>query len=88
MAQVHNSKKVGNTRVLLPMEERRMPAILAKEDHENWLTGSAEAAFAALKSYPSGLMHAHPVSNRVNTTRNQGPDLIQPWKIDPPPSMT
>lgn len=88
MAQIHNSKKVGKTRVLLPIEDRRMPAILAAEDHETWLTGTADAAFAVLKPYPSGLMHAHPVSNLVNTTRNSGPDLIQPWRFDSSGSST
>jgi len=82
MADIHNSKKQKTTRVLLPENERRMPAILAKEDHETWLTGTPDEAFAVLKQYPSELMIAWPVSNAVNTVRNSGPELIRPWQPD------
>ena len=34
----------------------RMPAILHKEDHEAWLTGTIDEARAVLRPYPSGLM--------------------------------
>lgn len=78
LSRIHNSKKVGGKRVLLPESERRMPAILAREDHETWLTGTVEDAFAALKPYPSELMVAWPVANRVNSVRNKGAELIQP----------
>lgn len=77
MADIHNSKKVGNKRVLLAPEERRMPAILAQEDHDTWLNGTPEAAFEVLKQFPSGMMLAYPVSNRVNSNRNEGPGLIE-----------
>lgn len=30
-----------------------------------------------LKQFPSAMMFAHPVSNRVNSNRNDGPELIQ-----------
>ena len=77
MADIHNSKKIGGKRSLLPAEDRRMPAILAQEDLETWLTGTPAAAFAALKQFPSGLMFAYPVSNLVNSNRNDGPELIR-----------
>jgi putative SOS response-associated peptidase YedK len=77
LADIHNSKKVGTQRVLLPKEERRMPAILAQEDHDTWLNGTPEEAFKVLKQFPSGMMFAYPVSNRVNSNRNDGPELIQ-----------
>jgi putative SOS response-associated peptidase YedK len=63
MAEIHNAKQ-------------RMPAILAQSDHEAWLSGSAEEARAALKPYPDDLMHAHKVSTRVNSPRNNGPALL------------
>jgi putative SOS response-associated peptidase YedK len=77
MADIHNSKKVGTKRVLLPEEDRRMPAILAQEDHDTWLSGTPDEAFKVLKQFPSGMMFAHPVSNRVNSNRNEGPELLQ-----------
>lgn len=56
LAEVHN-------------EKQRMPAILAQEDHEAWLTGSAGDARAVLRPYPDELMVAYRVSRRVNNPR-------------------
>jgi putative SOS response-associated peptidase YedK len=55
-----------------------MPAILAQEDHDTWLNGTPEQAWQVLKQFPSGMMFAYPVSNRVNSNRNDAPELIQP----------
>lgn len=68
MHDVHNA---GNN-------PHRMPAILRHEDHEAWLTGTADEARAALRQYPSELMLAYPVSPRVNTPKNDDPTLIEP----------
>ena len=57
---------------------RRMPAILRREDHERWLKGTIAEARAVLQPYPADLMVAHPVSTRVNSVRNNGPELIEP----------
>jgi putative SOS response-associated peptidase YedK len=57
---------------------RRMPAILHREDHEAWLKGTTAEARAVLRPYPADLMVAHPVSLRVNSVRNNGPELIEP----------
>ena len=54
-----------------------MPAILAQEDHDTWLNGTPEEAWRVLKQFPSGMMFAYPVSNRVNSNRNDGPELLQ-----------
>jgi putative SOS response-associated peptidase YedK len=83
MADIHNSKKAGPKRVLLPKKDRRMPAILAKEDHDTWLNGTPEQAFQVLKQFPSGMMFAYPVSNRVNSNRNDGPELIERRESSP-----
>lgn len=56
---------------------RREPAILAREDHEAWLTGAPEEAFAVLRSYPDELRTAWQVSRRVNSPRNDDPQLIE-----------
>ena len=68
MADIHNG---GN-------HPRRMPAILRREDQETWLKGTMAQARAMLAPYPADLMVAHPVSTRVNSVRNNGPELIEP----------
>jgi putative SOS response-associated peptidase YedK len=65
MARIHNS-------------QRRMPAILAKEDIDAWLNGTVAQAKALLKQFPDERMKAWAVSRRVNSPRENGPDLIQP----------
>lgn len=58
----------------------RMPLIIAPSDYERWLdpaTPSAEVA-AVLRPYPAEEMDALPVSAKVNNTRNDGPQLIEP----------
>jgi putative SOS response-associated peptidase YedK len=54
------------------------PAILRKEEHEAWLTGSVDEARAALKQYDPGLMVAYEVSTRVNTPKNDDSALVEP----------
>jgi len=63
MAQIHNAKQ-------------RMPAILAAEDIESWLSGSQSEARGALKPYGADLMLAQPVSTRVNSPHNNDATLI------------
>jgi putative SOS response-associated peptidase YedK len=54
-----------------------MPAILAREDREAWLSGSHEEAWATLKPYPDEHMVAWPVSTRVNKPANDDAQLIE-----------
>ncbi len=68
MADIHNT---GNN-------PHRMPAILRLEDRAAWLEGSLEEARAALVPYPADLMVAYEVSSRVNSVKNNSPDLIEP----------
>ena len=77
MADIHNSKKKGSTRIVLPPEDRRMPAIVAQDHQETWLRGTIDEAFAVLKQYPADLMFAVPVSARVNSVKNNDAELIQ-----------
>jgi len=58
--------------------QHRMPAILAKEDREAWLSGSPEEAWSILKPYRDEHMVGWPVSTRVNKPDNDGADLIAP----------
>jgi putative SOS response-associated peptidase YedK len=60
----------------------RMPAIVQPEQIETWLTGSPEQARATLVPFPSDEMLAWPVSTRVNTPKNNDPELIQPQKSE------
>ena len=63
MAQIHNTK-------------HREPAILRREQHDTWLGGTADEAFACLAPYPDELRSAWPVSRRVNAPRNNDESLI------------
>ena len=58
--------------------QHRMPAILAREDREAWLSGSDEEAWATLRPYPDEHMVAWPVSTRVNKPANDDARLIEP----------
>jgi putative SOS response-associated peptidase YedK len=68
MSDIHNAKQ-------------RMPAILAREDREAWLTGTADEAFATLKPYPDTHLVAVPVSSRVNRPENDDSALIDPIPV-------
>ena len=65
MAEIHNGK-------------RGMPAILSREAVDTWLTGTPEQTQTLLQPYPSARMRAHPVSTRVNASRNNDPNLLEP----------
>jgi putative SOS response-associated peptidase YedK len=52
----------------------RMPVIIRQEDYGVWLE---KGGIEMLKPY-TGEIDAYPVSTRVNSPKNQGPNLIQP----------
>ncbi len=52
----------------------RMPVIIKPADYDQWLDKGGEEM---LKPW-EGDIEAYPVSTRVNSPKNQGPDLIQP----------
>jgi putative SOS response-associated peptidase YedK len=58
----------------------RMPVILAPEDHAAWLAPETAppALKALLKPYPAELMQVYRVSTLVNSSRNEGAELIAP----------
>ena len=68
LARIHNAKL-------------RMPAILAREDRDTWLHGTAEEAWSVLKPYSAELMVAWPVSSRVNKPANNEASLLEPIDI-------
>ena len=59
----------------------RMPAIMPREHYDAWLNPSnedIEGLQRLLQPYPADEMAVVPVSTRVNSVRNDGPDLIDP----------
>jgi putative SOS response-associated peptidase YedK len=62
----------------LDVRNRRMPAILRREDYEQWLTATGGRAQALLKPYPLERMVTHPVGPRVNYLEYDDPWLIRP----------
>jgi putative SOS response-associated peptidase YedK len=64
MAEIYNSRQ-------------RMPAIQDRVDYDVWLHGTPDEALAALKRYPNEHLVAWPVSTKVNSPKNNGPELIK-----------
>ena len=59
----------------------RMPVILHQRDYEAWLDPANEkldALSALLTPFPAEQMRTFAVSPRVNNTRNDGPELVEP----------
>ena len=63
---------------LLAKIHHRMPAILTPNDEKKWLDPdiSLKQAVLMLKSYPATKMKAHPISLKVNSVKNNDPDII------------
>ncbi len=61
----------------------RMPVILARKDWERWLdpdNHDTTALAALMRPVPCGQLLAYPVSRRVNSPKNDGPELLEPEK--------
>lgn len=59
----------------------RMPAILVPDAESAWLDRDlveSAVVISFLKPYDEDAMEAYPVSSRVSSPRNEGPDLIAP----------
>jgi putative SOS response-associated peptidase YedK len=57
-----------------------MPVIVAPEDYARWLSDELQDPVEIgemLVPYPAEEMRAYPVSTRVNSVKNDGPELIQ-----------
>lgn len=55
----------------------RMPLILPGERLQRWFNGSVEEAWEMVQPYPAEMMVAYQVSDRVNSAKNQGADLLK-----------
>lgn len=59
----------------------RMPVILAKDRENGWLSGNPFLHVdleKIISPHPADEMRAYPVSSRVNSAREEGPDLTEP----------
>ncbi|HVQ18692.1 MAG TPA: SOS response-associated peptidase family protein, partial [Actinomycetes bacterium] len=58
----------------------RMPLVVAPADWHEWLTPDNASPAVDQLLVPAGdtSLEAYPVSTRVNSVRNNGPDLIEP----------
>lgn len=59
-------------------DDRQMPAILHRQDYDEWLTSTASRALTLLRTYPLERMVSHPVGPRVNYLEFDDPQLIRP----------
>ncbi|MFC7203470.1 SOS response-associated peptidase [Haloferax namakaokahaiae] len=59
----------------------RMAVILAPDEEETWLHGDDDEAESLLDTYPDDGLTAYPVSTRVNSPANDGPDLVKPVDV-------
>ena len=56
----------------------RMPVILSPQDENRWLSETDESRILSmLRPCPPELMDAYPVSDLVNSPRNEGPEVIK-----------
>jgi putative SOS response-associated peptidase YedK len=63
----------------------RMPAILFEDEERLWIDDNItiSEAKSLLKPFPSELIFAYPVSQKVNNVRNNEPDLVTEISDDP-----
>lgn len=75
---------VGANAVMAPIHDR-MPVMVASADVARWLDPSSprEVLEAMLRPAPAETMTAHRVGTRVNSARNDGPELILPAPAGP-----
>lgn len=56
----------------------RMPLMLEPEEWETWLHGEPDDAKKLLRPPRTGLLDRYKISTAVNSTRNNGPELLEP----------
>jgi putative SOS response-associated peptidase YedK len=59
----------------------RMPVILSPKDYDRWL-GLEPDPRDLLRPFPAEVMRLWPISARVNSPRNDDPDLLEPVHPD------
>jgi putative SOS response-associated peptidase YedK len=66
----------GEPNELIAQIHTRMPVILGEEHHEAWL--SNRAGKEVLVPFPAAAMRVWPIDPRVNSPKNDDPDLLKP----------
>ena len=56
----------------------RMPVIVAQGDYDAWLIAEASAAQNLIRPYRAEAMKAYPISTRINSLKNNDPEIIKP----------
>ncbi len=59
----------------------RMPVIITPDDYDRWLDPmlkDSAQAMTMIRSFPAEEMTSHPVSLKVSSVRNQGPEVAEP----------
>lgn len=65
----------------------RMPVILEHDAWAPWLGGESDMAAALMRPAPDGTLRAWTVSRKVNSVRNDGPELLSPFEpVEPEPA--
>jgi putative SOS response-associated peptidase YedK len=67
---------------LMAKIHNRMPVILDPKDYRAWMAIDNDDPGALLKPFPAVQMHADRISTRVNSPKNEGPELIAPLPAD------
>jgi putative SOS response-associated peptidase YedK len=62
-------------------DDQQMPAILHREEYDEWLTSTASKAQSLLRTYPLERMVTHPVGPRVNYLEFDDAELIRPAAV-------
>jgi putative SOS response-associated peptidase YedK len=69
----------GPPNELVAQIHTRMSVILQEEDHARWLGEAEDGDLKELvKPFPAGLMKMWPISPRVNSPKNNDPDILTP----------
>jgi len=55
-----------------------MPVILRQEEYQTWVFGDAAAALKAAGPYPAQVMTAVQFGPAINSSRNEGAELLVP----------
>jgi len=63
--------------LIAPIHDR-LPVILPPASIDAWLDPEYKAAARLLQPYPTEAMAWHPVSDAVNSPKNDGPELVRP----------
>jgi putative SOS response-associated peptidase YedK len=66
----------GEPNELVAQIHTRMPVILGEEHYDPWL--SNQAGKEVLVPFPADAMKAWPISPRVNSPKNNDPELVRP----------